>query len=673
MNFNKILLIILLCFGFGASTQDQKLPIPLSLRTANYDINLTLDVDKKQVEAQQYLTFKNPSSDTIWTMPFHMYYNAFKNNKSTFALEANSILSSKSPEDVENGIWSWIKVTEVTDQEGNNLSDSLSFVSVDDKNENDHTVLILRLKEPILPHGTYGINMKWTSQIPKTSIRTGYNRDYFFMAQWYPKLGVYEPAGSRFAKKGQWNCHQYHANTEYFGEFGVYKVNITVPENFVVGASGFLVEEKEAPKNLSLSLSRPLKTYTYLAEDVIDFTWTANPHFIVLEEKWKDVQIKLLIMPEHVCNKERFLSATKYTLDFFEKYIEKYPYPTLTIVSPPYYGLFSGAMEYPTLFTAPTLCILPPNIRTTETLTMHELTHQYFMQMLSTNEQEEAWMDEGFTAFFEAKMMDKFYPKGVFYWDYMGINLGSKEYRRGRFFNADNIKIGPMSQFGWLFKHQGHREIVYGKASVWLRTLEGMVGEACMQDIIQTYFKRWKFKHPCRFDFIDIVNEIVPQHHGETFGPNMNWFLDQVIYGTEECDYSVHSISNKKIVEPLGYFDNTTEARVPTENSAQIYQAKVILYRLGELWVPQDVKVTFDNGDVIMEKWDGKARSHDFTYTGNRKISAVEIDPALKIPLDKNLINNSYVLEPKSSGITRYFTSFLTWMQGAMVTASALI
>ncbi|MFT5647315.1 MAG: hypothetical protein ACI976_002005, partial [Aureispira sp.] len=309
MNFNKILLIILLCFGFGASTQDQKLPIPLSLRTANYDINLTLDVDKKQVEAQQYLTFKNPSSDTIWTMPFHMYYNAFKNNKSTFALEANSILSSKSPEDVENGIWSWIKVTEVTDQEGNNLSDSLSFVSVDDKNENDHTVLILRLKEPILPHGTYGINMKWTSQIPKTSIRTGYNRDYFFMAQWYPKLGVYEPAGSRFAKKGQWNCHQYHANTEYFGEFGVYKVNITVPENFVVGASGFLVEEKEAPKNLSLSLSRPLKTYTYLAEDVIDFTWTANPHFIVLEEKWKDVQIKLLIMPEHVCNKERFLSA----------------------------------------------------------------------------------------------------------------------------------------------------------------------------------------------------------------------------------------------------------------------------------------------------------------------------------------------------------------------------
>ena len=671
MNFYKPLLVLLLCLGLGASTQDSKLATPLSLRTANYEIDLTLDVEKKQVHASQYLTFKNPSSDTIWTMPFHMYYNAFKNNKSTFALEANSILGTKSQEDIENGIWSWIKVDEVIDQQGNILSDSLHFVAVDDQNEQDHTVLILRLKEPILPHQTYGIQMKWTSQIPKTSIRTGYNRDYFFMAQWYPKLGVYEPAGSRFAKTGQWNCHQYHANTEYFGEFGVYKVNLTVPDNFVVGASGFLVEEKPTPNKLSLQ--HPLKTYTYLAEDVIDFTWTASPHFTIIEETWKGVKIKLLIMPEHICNKERFLTAAKYTLDFFEAYLEKYPYPTLTIVSPPYYGLFSGAMEYPTLFTAPTLCILPPNIRTTETLTMHELTHQYFMQMLSTNEQEEAWMDEGFTAFFEAKMMDKYYPKGVFYWDYMNINVGSEEYRRGRFFNADNIKIGPMSQFGWLFKHGGHREIVYGKAAVWLKTLEGMVGEACMQDIIKTYFKRWKFKHPCRFDFIDIVNEIVPQHHGDLFGTDMNWFLDQVIYGTEVCDYSVHSITNKEVVEPLGYFDNTTQALVPTNKTSKTYEAKVVLYRLGELWLPQDVKITFDNGDVILERWDGKARSHDFTYIGNRKIVAVEIDPALKIPLDKNLINNSYVVEPQSAGITRYFTSFLTWMQGAMVTASALI
>ena len=103
------------------------------------------------------------------------------------------------------------------------------------------------------------------------------------------------------------------------------------------------------------------------------------------------------------------------------------------------------------------------------------------------------------------------------------------------------------------------------------------------------------------------------------------------------------------------------------------YEAKTILYRLGEFVVPQEVKITFDNGDVVMEQWDGKARSHDFTYEGTRQIISVEIDPALKIPLDKNLINNSYTLEPKSTGISRYFTSFMTWIQAAMLTASAIV
>lgn len=638
---------------------------PLSARTSNYDIQLTLDTENKQVRAKQTVTFNNPSADTLWTMPFHMYYNAFKNNKTTFYTEARGVMGSKSQEDIEQGVWSWIKVTNVVDAQGNNLVDSLAYTPVDDGNLNDHTVMELRLKEPVLPFASYTIEMDWLSQIPKTGVRTGYNRDYFFMVQWYPKLGVYEPKGSRFSIDGQWNCHQYHANTEYFGEFGVYKVAMTVPKEYVVGASGFLLNETTAEDT---------KTYTYLAEDVIDFAWTADPNFIVIEEDWNDINIKLMVMPEHECNKDRFLTSAKHTLRFFEQYLEKYPYPTLTIVSPPYHGLFSGAMEYPTLFTAPTLCIMPPNIRTTETLTMHELTHQYFMQMLATNEQEEAWMDEGFTAFFEAKMMDIYYPKGVFHWDYMSINLGSKEYRRGRYFNADHPKIGPMSDFGWYFKHSGHREIVYGKGAVFLATLEGLVGDECMQAIMQTYFKRWKFKHPCRKDFIAIVNEVVPKYHGDKFGPDMNWFLNQAIYGTEECDYAVHNITNTEVLPPVGFFDNEDKALVLSDyDEAPVYKAKTILYRLGEFMVPQDVRIIFDNGDMLIEHWDGKSRSYDFTYIGTRKIVSVEIDPFNKIPLDKNLINNSYTNNPNGIGIFRYFTSFMTWIESSMVTASLLI
>ncbi len=654
--------ILLILVSFWAEAQKKRFSVPLSPRTSNYDIKVSLDTEKKSITGSQKVTFTNPSSDTIWTMPFHMYYNAFKNNLSLFNTGYSRIPRTISEDEIKKGIWGWINVDKIKDENGNELS--FSFVQPDIDNKDDHTVLEVQLKEPILPYGNYILDMDWRSQIPKAKARTGYNRDFFFMVQWYPKLGVYEPAGSRFAKEGQWNCHQYHPVTEYFGEYGVYQVEIDLPVEYKTGASGFLLDE---------SINGDRKKLTYLAEDVIDFAWTANPGFIEIVENWKGVDIKLLIMPEHVCNKDRFLKSAFSTLDFYEEYIEKYPYPSLTIVSPPFHGLFSGAMEYPMLITSPTLCDLPSGIKTTETLTIHELTHQYFMQMVGNNEQEEAWMDEGFTSFFEAKILDKYYPEGVVNFDYLDMKVNSKELRRGRFMSTNNPKINPLSDFSYTFKHGSSGDINYGKAAVGLMTLEGLVGEAVMKDIMQTYFARWKFKHPCRNDFEDVVLEVVTEKLGEEKAIVIQDFLQQLIYGTETCNYAVEYISNSLIGDPLGYFDDLDECKYPTDNKKETYQAKTVLFRLGEFTLPIEVKIIFDNGDEIIENWDGKARSHEFVYTGKRKIASVEIDPELKNPLDNNLIDNSYVIEQKETGIVRYFTSFMTWMEGIMVSATALI
>ncbi len=652
--FYLYFLILLPIISWG---QNKRFAVPLSPRNANYKMQIKLDTAQKKVTATQQVTFVNPSSDTIWTMPFHLYYNAFKSNRSTFALEAGSFSFGRG----EN--WAWIEVLQVLAPNGANLTDSLYYITPDDNNTYDQTVLEVRLQTPILPYQSYTIDMEWQSKIPLKSIRTGYNKDYYFMAQWYPKLGVYEPAGTRFATVGQWNCHQYHANTEYYGEFGVYEVALTVPSNYVVGASGFLDK---------MDSSSTHKTYHFLAEDVIDFAWSANPHFMIMTDRWKDVEIQLYLKPEHVCNANRFLDATKYTLDFFEEQIAPYPYPNLTIISPPCYGLFSGAMEYPTLFTAPTLCILPSNIRTTETLTIHELVHQYFMQMLATNEQEEPWLDEGFTAYYEAKIMDKYYPKGVFYWDYMQINVGSVAYRRGRYFNSEHLGTGSLSQYGWLFEHGGQRELFYGKGALTLQTLEGLVGATCMQKIMKTYFHTWKFKHPCRLDFEAIVADIVPEFHTPAYTQKVIEYLHQAIYESTVCDYAVHSISNTPVSSPQGYLNNTTTV-VESTTSSPLIESQVILYKLRQLTVPQEVLITFDDGTTVLEKWDGKAPSMDFTYEGTRKMVSAHLDPYYKIMLDKNLINNSYTIAPETVGTTRYFTSFLTWIQGAMVTVSSLL
>lgn len=636
----------------------------LSPRTDNYRIRLTLDTERHQVQARQSIVFHNPSTDTIWTMPFHIYYHAFKNNQSTFFQDGNRPFGLASEKDVLACRWAWVDILSIEDETGYSLLDSLFYLTPPASSEADQTVLEVRLRNPILPLSSYRLELEWYSQIPHMSIRTGYGQDYYFMAQWYPKLGVYEPAGTRFAEVGQWNCHPYYSNTEYYGEFGQYEVQITLPSDHVVGATGVLTKQTEGEAGTT--------THTFTANDVIDFTWTACPRFLSVKDYWREVDLELLIVPEHQHQQDRFLKSAKHTLDYLAAYLDyAYPYPKLTVVSPPYYGLFSGAMEYSTLVTSPTLYALPLGIKTTETLVIHEVIHQYFQQMVATNEQEEPWMDEGFTAFFESKIMDQYYPRGVV--DIWGVQIGAGELRRGRFLSASNIKVNPLSDFGWWFRHGSYSELVYGKAAVLLSTLEGLVGEDTMRDIMRTYFDRWKFRHPCREDFIVIAEEVAGQAGGETLQSQVADLLQQGIYGTDACDYSVHQVSNQLLPPPQGFFESTTDCYQELERDEPLYYSRAILFRNEGFRVPQEILVTFDDGTSVLEFWDGQARSHELSYTSNRQIVSVQLDPNNKIPLDKNLINNSYTSEPDVSGLWYYLANATTWLQGLMTNTTVFL
>jgi aminopeptidase N len=295
------------------------------------------------------------------------------------------------------------------------------------------------------------------------------------------------------------------------------------------------------------------------------------------------------------------------------------------------------------------------------------------MQMLATNEQEEPWLDEGFTSYFEAKILDKFYPEGTVSWPYMSMKVGSEELRRGRFLNAENIKVNPLSDFGWHFKHGSYAQIVYGKAAVGLSTLEGLVGEEVMQKIMLRYFTDWKFKHPGRQAFIEAALRVVEAELGPNQRTVIDHFLQQLIFGTAECDYAVNDIINQEISAPVGFFVNTEDCKTSLTPDEIVYENKAILFRHGEFIVPQEVKITFDDGEEKWEQWDGQARSKEWVYVTSKKMVSVEIDPLGKIPLDSNLINNSKTLNPEQSGITRYFTAMLTWLQAAMVSMATLV
>ena len=358
----------------------------------------------------------------------------------------------------------------------------------------------------------------------------------------------------------------------------------------------------------------------------------------------------------------------------------KYPYSTLTIVDPPLHGGGAMGMEYPTFITGMSFHGMPEGMRGVELVTIHEFGHQYFMGLLASNEFEEPWLDEGFNSYFETRIMDHYYGEKNAVFDFWAYHMGNAEMQRNNYLSMSNPKIAENFRSSWEFKHGGYGSLTYAKTATWMRTLEGLVGIETMNEIMKTYFERWKFKHPCATDFIAVVNEIVQKNLGDKFGENMNWFFDQVLYSSEICDYKLAFVSNKKIKKKLGIFEDKDSWVVPDENEdsaeeddSTTYKSRVVIHRLGEVIMPLEILVHFENGDEKIETWDGKDRSFELNYEGTNKVEWAQIDPEEKIYMDQNFINNSYTTKPVTTPQQKYGTLFLLWVQNVMQTVSMFI
>lgn len=672
--FPFLALLILAPFCLCAQAQKASkllFPEPLSPRIANYDIRVELDHEERKINGIEKLNWTNTSPDTISDLQFHLYLNAFKNNQSTFMVEGGSRIGI-GRDDSEKNLWGWVDIQYIADEDDNDLSDGMTYIHPDDDNEMDQTVLKVPLKKPLLPGEEINLEIKFTSKFPRVLARTGYAGDYYLAAQWFPKIGVYEYPGIRYAEKGQWNCHQFHSRSEFYADFGVYDVHLTVPKEFEVGASGSLVDRKVVGNK---------QTWYFHAEDVIDFAWTASPKFMVIEDQWEHVKLKLFLQPEHQSIGKRYLQSAKEALEYFGTHLGKYPYPTLTIVDPSFEGAQSSGMEYPNFITGASFYNLPEGLRLVETVTVHEFGHQYFMQMLATNEFEDPWMDEGFNTYFEGRTLDHFYGEKTSAVDLYGFHYGGAEGARIDYVGMNNPKIAENFRYVWQFNHGGYSDLTYNKTATWLKTLEGLVGLETMDEIMRTYFERWKFKHPAAHDFIAIVNEVVVKNHGDKFGPDLQWFFDQVLYGSNVCDYRVGSISNEMPTPPYGVFDDLNDWTSATKGEAASadeeehgpYESSVVFYRYGEVILPQEIVLHFADGTSSAHFWNGKSRSFEVKSTQSSKLEWVELDPARKNYMDLNFNDNSYTIQPNKNPIRKYAEKFLFWLQTTMQSLSFLV
>ena len=232
-------------------------------KIVDYAIDVTIDPERKTVDGRETLRWTNPSDGPVAELRFHLYWNAFRNSRSTFFKESGGRLRGDTA-DKDTG-WGSLDVTSMT-WEGTELAKQFRFDSPDDGNPDDRTVLVVPLPRPVAGGETITLAIAWKARIPRVFARAGYVRDFFMFGQWFPKIGVYEPKGHRRRADAGWNCHQYHATSEFYANWGDYRVSITLPERFVVGSAGALVDEKKANggrrsrssrRRSTTSLSRP--------------------------------------------------------------------------------------------------------------------------------------------------------------------------------------------------------------------------------------------------------------------------------------------------------------------------------------------------------------------------------------------------------------------------------
>ncbi len=632
-------------------------PWPRSPRNANYTIDARLDPAQRSIKGTEVIFWRNMTATATSELQFHLYWNAWRNTRSTFMRET-ALTGNREPGDRPADDFSRIDVTAVRVVTGTGRADLTSqqrFLAPDDGNADDRTVMAVPLPAPVAAGQTIEIEVEWTAKVPRAFARTGAIDNYFFIAQWFPKLGVLQDSG--------WNTHQFHRATEFFSDYGVYDVRMTVPRGWTVGATGTEVGRRDEANGTT--------THQYHEADVHDFAWTTSPDYEVFTRRFEDaglppVTMRLLQLPEHRGQQWRHFAATEAALRHYGTWFGAYPYGHVTIVDPAFESGADG-MEYPTLFTAGSHWLAPRGVTTPESVTVHEAGHQFWYGIVGNNEFEHAWLDEGLNTFSTARTIEQaFTPNflairyfgGFVPWVFRDIPL-SREISGNRLAGyRDAAKMDIQSTPTFRYWPRSASAITYNKTALWLHTLERHLGWPTLQRILSTFFERWKFRHPAPNDFFAVANEVG--------GQDLTWFFDQVHRSSNVFDYGVQELRSERIAT-RGFGDGPRAAFATSDVDA--HRTIVVVRRYGEAVFPVDVLVTFRGGQQVRERWDGIDRWKLYQYDRKEQALSVQVDPDRVLLLDVNYTNNSRTLEPQGGrAATKWSLKWMVWLQDLMLT-----
>jgi hypothetical protein len=640
----------------------------VSPRNASYSIDATLEPARRRIAGREVITWRNTSPIPTSEVRLHLYWNAWRNTQSTWlrgaALAAPQRLSLlRYLRDTE---WGWTTVTAVRLLGAGaappiDVGAGRAFLAPDDGNAEDRTLLQVRLPAPVGPGETINLEVEWTAQVPRPFARTGGIGRYFFLAQWFPKVGVLAPGG--------WNAHQFHVGTEFFADYGVYDVRLRVPAGWVVGATG---REQARRDNGDGTV-----THRYVQADVHDFAWTTSPDYLERRERFAHeglpaVDMRLLLQPEHAAQAARYFEATRAALRHYGEWFGAYPYGHVTIVDPAWQS-GAGGMEYPTLFTGGTRWLAPAGVTQPEGVTVHEAGHQFWYGLAGNDEVAHAWLDEGLNTFSTARVVETaFTPHyhaerffgGFVPWVYRDIALSRDTAGNGLWGYRAAAETDVPATPSWQYHPATGSAITYSKTALWLHTLERYLGWPVLRKALALHFDRSRFGHPAPEDFFRAVKDAA--------GRDLTWFFDEVYRSADEFDYGIERLTSDP-VRTLGFVEGAggalQEAPPPGAAGPLAHRTTVVVRRYGEATFPVDVEVRFEDGTAVRERWDGRDRWRAWHFERPARARAAVVDPDRVLLLDVRPANNSASLAPAAPAAARKWSlAWLVWLQDLLLT-----
>jgi len=682
----------------------------------SYAIEVRIDPATRGLAGQETIRWKNPSDAPVTALRLHLYLNAFSHTHTTWLRE-----QGVDPEQLANAYrisdvpWGHMEPRSIV-QLGASSPHAAAWkpIQPDDGNPLDRSLIEVELVEPVAPGAETRIEIEFEGRLPIPLARTGARDGFFFLAQWYPKVAVLEPTGVRGATAPRWAARQFHSRTEFYAGFADYDVTIAAPKEWIVGATGREIGKAEPDGSGFLR-------HRYAQRAVHDFAAVAGRD--LSEQRFRvvpagggpAVDVRHIVPRGTEHQIPRWQEALVGAMNELGRRVGPYPYDVLTVVTPPFAAAGVGGMEYPTLFTG---SIGDPlwdrwsELRFPESTVIHEFAHQYFYGLVATNEQEEAFLDEGLTEYWEIAIAEALYGAETSMGALWGRRVSSADsYALGIESASERIREPIRRTATALYAPRTWGIQVYSRTAVTLATAERLFGRDALDGVFAAYFRRFAFGHPDLEDFLRVAldaggaelaamlregfeREAIPDYavreaKTERWTPPAGRVTtaDGVVTigrdpGAEHEETGLDPAAREEggnilveIADPgwarRGSAEHGTVRRVEVEPERGEPEAE---YEPGDGWyestalitgpawdhLPVDVALRFADGAIVRERWDGKAAWRQYRTVRRAPLIEVRVDPDQRIAVDAVPQNNARSVEP----VSEFVIAWGTWLTG---------